>query len=177
VTPGDEPLPPPLPIRVRPATGETTESYIRRLSRANHLRPSLLQVYVRSPGAPTGAIRLRRLAAASGTAPTALSRALVRLPPASEPRRPAPPPAESQAARKARLFGIIRDDAAGGMSIRQIAGRHHVHRAWSARQSPHLTSRHHASRQPGQPGSPAPSGTSWTSWPESPSPSGRSGPR
>ena len=37
-------------------------------------------------------------------------------------------PAESQAARKARLFGIIRDDAARGMSIRQIAGRRHVHR-------------------------------------------------
>jgi transposase len=128
VAPDDEPLPPPLPIRVRPATGETTESYIRRLARANHLRPSLLQAYVRSPGAPTGAIRLRRLAAASGTTPTALSRALIRLPPASEPRRPPPSPAESQAARKARLFGIIRDDAARGMSIRQIAGRHHVHR-------------------------------------------------
>jgi hypothetical protein len=28
----------------------------------------------------------------------------------------------------ARLFGIIRDEAARGMSIRQIAGRHHVHR-------------------------------------------------
>jgi len=33
-----------------------------------------------------------------------------------------------QPARKARLFGVIRDDAARGMSIRQIAGRHRVHR-------------------------------------------------
>jgi transposase len=29
---------------------------------------------------------------------------------------------------EARLFGIIRDDAARGMSIRQIASRHHIHR-------------------------------------------------
>ncbi len=128
MTPDEEPLPPPLPVRVRPATGETAESYIRRLARANHLRPSLLQVYVRDPGAPTGAIRLRRLAAAGGTTLTALSRALIRLPPASEPRQPPPSPAESQAARKARLFGVIRDDAARGTSIRQIAGRHQVHR-------------------------------------------------
>ena len=70
---------------------------------------------------------MRRLAAVSGSTVTALTRALTGLPPASGPHRP-PPPGESQAARKARLFGIIRDDAARGMSIRQIAGRHHVHR-------------------------------------------------
>jgi hypothetical protein len=128
VTPDDGPLPPPLPVRVRPAAGETIDSYIRRLARANHLRPSLLQVYVRNPDIPTGAIRLRRLAAASGSTLTALTRALTGLTPASEAHRPPPSPAESQAARKARLFGIIRNDAARGMSIRQIAGRRHVHR-------------------------------------------------
>ena len=128
MTPDDGPLPPPLPVRVRPAAGETTESYIRRLARANHLRPSLLQVYVRNPDVPAGAIRLRRLAAASGSTLTALTRTLTGLTPASEAHRPPPSPAESQAARKARLFGIIRDDAARGMSIRQIAGRRHVHR-------------------------------------------------
>jgi AraC-like DNA-binding protein len=126
VTPDDGPLPPPLPIRVRPSAGETVESYIRRLARANHLRPSLLQVYVRNPGVPTGAIRMRRLAAVSGSSLTALARALTGLPSPSV-HRP-PPPGESQAARKARLFRIIRDDAAHGMSIRQIAGRRHVHR-------------------------------------------------
>ena len=43
---------------------------------------------------------------------------------------PAPPPspAESQRAREARPFGVIRDNAARGISIRQIAGRRHVHR-------------------------------------------------
>ena len=128
VTPDDGPLPPPLPVRVRPAAGETAESYIRRLARANHLRPSLLQVYVRNPDVPTGAIRLRRLAAVSGSSLTALTRALTGLTPAGERHRPPPSPAESQAARKARLFGIIRDDAARGMSIRQIAARRRVHR-------------------------------------------------
>jgi hypothetical protein len=128
VTPDDGPLPPPLPVRVRPAAGEAAESYIRRLARANYLRPSLLQVYVRNPDIPTGAIRLRRLAAASGSTRTALAFALTGLTPASEAHRPLPSPAESQAARKARLFGIIRDDAARGMSIRQIAARRHVHR-------------------------------------------------
>ena len=126
MTPDDGPLPPPLPVRVRPAAGETAESYIRRLAQANHLRPSLLQVYVRNPDVPTGAIRLRRLAAVSGSTRTALAFTLTGLTPAS--RRQLPPPAESQADRKARLFGIIRDDAARGMSIRQIAARHHVHR-------------------------------------------------
>jgi transposase len=128
VTPDDGPLPPPLPVRVRPAAGETIESYIRRLARANHLRPSLLQVYVRNPGVPAGAIRMRRLAAVSGSTVTALTRALTGLSPSSRQHRVPTPPGESQAARKARLFGVIRDDATGGMSIRQIASRHHVHR-------------------------------------------------
>jgi hypothetical protein len=128
VTPDDGPLPPPLPIRVRPVAGEPTDSYIRRLARANHLRPSLLQVYVRNPDVPTGAIRLRQLAAVSSSTLTALTRALTGLTPASKPHRPPPSPAESQAARKARLFGSIRHDATQGMSIRQIAARRHVHR-------------------------------------------------
>ena len=127
--PDDGPLPPPLPIRVRPATGETVESFIRRLARANHLRPSLLQVYIRNPRVTTGAIRLQRLAAVSGSTRTALAFALTGLTPvARQSRPPSPSPAESQMDRKARLFSLIRDDAAQGMSIRQIADRHHVHR-------------------------------------------------
>jgi hypothetical protein len=128
VTPDDGPLPPPLPVRVRPAAGETAESFIRRLAQANHLRPSLLQVYVRNPDVPTGSIRLRRLAAVSGSTRTALTFTLTGLTPASRSRPPTPAPAESQADRKARLFSTIRDDAARGLSIRQIAVRHHVHR-------------------------------------------------
>ena len=66
-------------------------------------------------------------AGVSGSTVTVLTRALTGFPAARGQHR-APPPGESQAARKARLFGIIRDDAAGGMSIRQIASRHRVHR-------------------------------------------------
>lgn len=36
----------PLPIRVRPQRAETTESYARRLARANHLRPSYLRTFL-----------------------------------------------------------------------------------------------------------------------------------
>jgi hypothetical protein len=128
VTPDDGPLPPPLPVRVRPAAGETAESYIRRLAQANHLRPSLLQVYVRNPDVPTGSIRLRRLAAVSGSTRTALAFALTGLTSASRSQLPTSAPAESQADRKGRLFSIIRDDAASGLSIRQIAASRHVHR-------------------------------------------------
>ena len=176
VTPDDGPLPPPLPVRVRPAAGETAESYIRRLAHANHLRPSLLQVYVRDPDVPTGAIRLRRLAAVSGSTRTALAFALTGLTPASQHRLPPPSPTESQAARKARLFSVIRDDAARGMSIRQIAGRRHVHRRMVRQALAGVPTRRRASREPGQRQLSAPSRTSWTNSPASPSPSGRSGP-
>lgn len=30
----------PLPVRPRPKPGESTDSYVRRLARANHLKPS-----------------------------------------------------------------------------------------------------------------------------------------
>ena len=152
------PLPPPLPVRVRPAAGESVESYIRRLARANHLRPSLLQVYVRSPGVPTGAVRLPRLAAASGSTLAALTGTLTGLPPASGRHRP--PPRESQAGRKTRLFRVIRDDAAQGMSIQlqppsrapppSPPGTRHASRARAA-QAGRPASPHHRSH-PGRPG-------------------------
>lgn len=125
MTPDDGPLPPPLPVRVRPATGETTASYIRRLARANHLPPSLLQVYVRNPDVSTGAIRMPRLAAVSGSVPDALTFALTGLPPTAEPPR-RPFPWESRAERRARELDIIRYQAARGMSIREISGRYRI---------------------------------------------------
>jgi hypothetical protein len=121
-------LPARLPIRVRPVAGESVESYIRRLARANHLRPSLLHVYVRNPAAPaTGAVRPERLAAASGSTLAALTHALVGLPkPGTTIGRPRPSQSqgESQAERKARLFAAIRSDAEHGLSMRQLAARH-----------------------------------------------------
>lgn len=131
MTSGDGPLPPPLPVRARPRAGETAGSYISRLARANHLRPSLLHVYLRGYSL-NGGIPLRRLAAISGSTQTALTSALSGLPAAGRRHGPfpdrLPAPAESQADRKARLFALIRDDARSGLSIRQTALRHHVHR-------------------------------------------------
>ena len=37
----------PLPIQPRPAAGDTPATYIRRLARANHLRPAYLNRYLR----------------------------------------------------------------------------------------------------------------------------------
>ena len=104
VTPDDGHLP--LPVRVRPAAGETAESYIRCLAQANHLRPSLLQVYVRNPDVPTAAIRLRRLAAVSGSTRTALASALTGLTPASQRRLPPP---RKRGTRPAPAIGPVQD--------------------------------------------------------------------
>ena len=82
----------PLPIRVRPQRAETTESYARRLARANHLRPSYLRAFLCDPPRRTGAIRPWRLAAISGRSVRALEHALADLtqgsPPGRQPRAP-----------------------------------------------------------------------------------------
>ncbi len=82
----------PLPIRLRPRRAETTESYARRLARANHLRPSYLRAFLCDPPRRTGAIRPWRLAAISGRSVRALEHALADLtqgsPPGRQPRAP-----------------------------------------------------------------------------------------
>jgi TniQ len=72
----------PLPVRVRPLTGETVSSYVRRLARANHLRPSYLHSLLRRT--PMNCIQASRLAALSGRPAWALAQALAGL--AREPR-------------------------------------------------------------------------------------------
>jgi len=109
-TPASHPRP--LPIRPRPAAGESTASYIARLAQANHLRPRHLYHYLRDTEAGSGAVRLDRLAALAGRTPPALERAL------TDPAR-----------RRADLFARIRHDAHHqGLSIRALAGRHGVTR-------------------------------------------------
>jgi hypothetical protein len=66
--------PRPLPIRPRPVTGETTLSYIRRLARANHLRPNYLHRCLREAG--HDGIRLDWLAIMADRPLTSLERAL-----------------------------------------------------------------------------------------------------
>ncbi len=74
-----------LPIAVRPRRGETVESYIRRLARANHLRPSYLRRYLAGrPG--LSAVRPERLVGLSGRTADTLTRALADFD--ATPRRP-----------------------------------------------------------------------------------------
>lgn len=65
----------PLPIRPRPASGESTASYIRRLATANHLRPAHLRRYLEDPGS-SGGIRLGWLAILAGRPAESLQHAL-----------------------------------------------------------------------------------------------------
>jgi hypothetical protein len=58
---GDHPRP--LPIRPRPGAGDSVASYIRRLARANHLRPNYLRRHLRRPPGTDKTIDLQRLAA------------------------------------------------------------------------------------------------------------------
>ncbi len=84
----------PLPVRPRPVSGETPSSYLRRLARANHLRPRYLERYLRDGG--TGQIRLDMLAALAARPLTSLERAFGTAP--SDRSRP------GAAKRRQRLF-------------------------------------------------------------------------
>jgi len=89
---------PPLPVRVRPRNGEMLSSYVRRLARANHLKPSYLHLLLRPT--PVNCIQASRLAALSGRPAWTLAQALAGLAmePGSDPlqlvhtRLPWPPP-------------------------------------------------------------------------------------
>lgn len=128
---GDDQLRP-LPARPRPITGETTDAYIRRLARANHLKPSYLRGFVAGPPNYLGRPRPERLAILTGRTQTALGRALSDLippDPLTRVERPAPSRFVTRSADKPALFAAIRRDAREeGLSIRALADRHHVHR-------------------------------------------------
>src|SRR6266508_3791471 len=62
----------PLPIRPRPAAGDTPATYIRRLARANHLRPGYLNRYLRDDA--TSQISIDMRAAQPATPQTAQAR-------------------------------------------------------------------------------------------------------
>jgi transposase len=121
-----------LPIRPRPISGETVESYVRRLARANHLRPSYLRA--RLTGPQRTRIQIERLAQVSDRPAANLQRALIGTP---IPRpRTGNPERVSQAAlvkqrreSRTRLFAAIRTDHHHeDLSIRALAARHQVHR-------------------------------------------------
>jgi hypothetical protein len=89
----NEPLPAPLPIKVKPRPGEHYTSYIRRLAQANHLRPSLLRAYVNTDAYAAKGFRIDRLAALASRPVAALEHALTGLP---KLRSPGTSPARSK---------------------------------------------------------------------------------
>jgi hypothetical protein len=122
----------PLPVRVRPIAGENAESYIRRLARANHLKPSYLRRHLATPQGGYGPIQPVHLAAATGRTLPALLHAMPGLAERPRPRRRhtrqhADDKRRNQA-RKRALFTAIRRDAAAGLSKRAIERKHHVGR-------------------------------------------------
>jgi TniQ len=117
--------PRPLPVRVRPIVGESAESYIRRLARANHLKPSYLRRHLATPQGSYGPIQPDQLAALAGHALPALLHALPDL--AGRPRgqrRHTRQQTEDEKrrnqTRKRARFAAIRRDAAAGLSRRAI---------------------------------------------------------
>ncbi|MEU4499623.1 TniQ family protein [Streptomyces sp. NPDC023998] len=113
-----------LPMTLRPRLGESTDSYIRRLARANHLTPSYLHGFLCGPPTWFGKPRLTRLAAATGRPAAALQHALAD---ASSPRRrrkPAPVRTDWPDKVIDRLR-TVRDDATlHGLPLPVLAARH-----------------------------------------------------
>jgi hypothetical protein len=124
----------PLPITARPHSGDTVETYIQRLARANHLRPSYLRrLLLNNPYALYGgSVDLDRLAAVANRHPDSLRRALQPRPS----RRATAQATQSTASRQLRkqtdkraLFVAIRELAQREQpSIRALAEQFGVHR-------------------------------------------------
>ncbi|SEE64623.1 hypothetical protein SAMN05216489_07573 [Streptomyces sp. 3213] len=115
-----------LPVAIRPHLGEGTDSYVRRLAHANHLRPSALHGYLCGPPFWFGKPRLERLAAVSGRTPAILARTLTDT---LVPRRRGNLRLSSvpMAPHIIRLYQQIREDAEGhGRSLRALCARHHT---------------------------------------------------
>lgn len=113
------PLPPPLPIPVRPRPPESINAYIRRLARANHLRPSQLRSYLCQPPQYTGSVRAPRLAAATGRTVDALLHTFPDLQAAPRPRQVRARRLTRDAAQE-KLFEAIRAEARTTFSIRTL---------------------------------------------------------
>ncbi|MCX4536519.1 TniQ family protein [Streptomyces sp. NBC_01669] len=138
-------LPPrfaPLPVRLRPCLGESANSYIRRLARANHLKPSFLHCYLCGPPQWFGKPLLENLATTAGHSPEALERALAdanALGGRNRPRRRLP--RKNPFARRQDLAHSIAQDALKGTHIRTLAKRYNL-RSWDVRfalETPRLT--------------------------------------
>ncbi|WP_331744523.1 hypothetical protein OG762_50175 (plasmid) [Streptomyces sp. NBC_01136] len=127
-----------LPANVRPKLGESTDSYVRRLARANHLKPSDLHCFLAGPPNWFGKPRIERLAAVSGRSEAALQRALSDASSARSRAKPTPRTLRIQTHKALKQGSLdmtlpIQYDALGGdATVRQIAGRWNVPR-WLVR--------------------------------------------
>ncbi|MFJ6623526.1 hypothetical protein ACIQOW_38905 [Kitasatospora sp. NPDC091335] len=92
----------PLPVRVPPRLGEGTDSYLRRLARANHLKPSYLNALT-SPRSNIGKPDITLLAQLAGRRPADLRRAL-----SDAPGRPQPEQHKPADLREAGQSELIR---------------------------------------------------------------------
>ncbi|WP_035839068.1 TniQ family protein [Kitasatospora azatica] len=88
-TPPTQPPLRPLPVRVRPHLGEGTDSYLRRLARGNHLKPSYLNSLV-CPKSRHGKPDIALLAQLADRSATDLRRALADAPGKARPAEPQP---------------------------------------------------------------------------------------
>ncbi|UQA90744.1 TniQ family protein [Streptomyces halobius] len=125
----DTPEPPlsRLPIQVRPRPGEPTDSYIRRLAHANHLKPSYLHGFLTGSSNLFGKPQLERLAALAGRPPELLERVLADSSPPRRRRNPRPSPKPPKKNDKRELYQRIRRDAeAEALSGRALEKRHKV---------------------------------------------------
>lgn len=122
----------PLPVRPRPARGETADSFLRRLAAANHLHFSYLRRYVAIPRGSYGLINPAQLAALAGREPDAILRAFPELTAAAAPRprsrRNTKEQAASNQAARREKYAAIRRDTDNGLTQRTIMSRHHVGR-------------------------------------------------
>jgi hypothetical protein len=110
--------------------GEDAHAYLRRLARANHLRPTYLRRYLQDPDG-SGQLRLDWLAVLAGRSRDALHHAATAQPATSarRARRRMRFAAAQHASTKRSLFTAIRGDAHdSGWSLRALADRHGVHR-------------------------------------------------
>ncbi|MBT2491387.1 TniQ family protein [Streptomyces sp. ISL-96] len=118
-----------LPVQVSPRLGEGTDSYIRRLARANHLKPSYLHGFLCGPPFWFGKPRLERLADVTGRTTANLQQALFDV---STPRlryRTGPGRAARIAHRQPDLYTQLQNAARDeGLTVRELASRHGIPR-------------------------------------------------
>ncbi|MCF3175619.1 TniQ family protein [Streptomyces sioyaensis] len=118
----------PLPIRVRPRPSETTDSFVSRLARANHLKPSHLHGILTGPPLSFGKPHFDRLATLAGSSPEILQRTLTNAGSLLLCIKPSPERRPAENAQAQLFFEIQRDAAGRGLTVRTLADRHHVSR-------------------------------------------------